>query len=290
MRGGTGDQRCGRQAGGAVVRALAGVWMLAVRVGWSAPDSELGGPSDVAVLAPGTELSTLTLGNGDRKRLADFLKALPPDHTAEVEWQTVAPGGEAIRHIIRITERNAAGARDGRELNYGDWYQQPHRVAHYRNDKQHGAEQLFDRGGKTLRTEILWEEGRMHGLRRTFHPDGTVQSETPHMKGEPHGESRTFDMKGRVIRTVPFVKGKRHGASVDYWAEAPEVVQRRIPYRDGEVHGLATAYYLSGKIKWECPFKENKQHGIEKHYAADGTVEKTVQWRDGEQVPAAEGE
>ncbi len=260
-------------------------WLLAL--GALAAAGEGG---DACFLAKGDTLPNgCVTGEGDIRRVKPLHEALPDGHRLRLEFTTVSRAvtgyADDVRYVSRITTLDAAGRQDGQEIEYGDWYRHPSRIAHYRQGKPHGLEQRFEPGGGTLLAEIPWEDGQVNGVRRSFHADGKVQSETPVKKGETHGESRTYDRQGRVIRTVPFVKGKRHGESVDYWPEAPDVVQRRIPYKNGEVHGLATSYYLNGKIKWECPFKDNLQHGTEKHYAVDGTVEKTVQWKSGDPVP-----
>ena len=44
-------------------------------------------------------------------------------------------------------------------------------------------------------------------------------------------------------------------------------------------------FYESGQLQREMLFKNNLQHGPEKQYAADGKLEKTKYFLDGEEVP-----
>ncbi len=252
-----------------------------------AEDPPTASNGDVMAVTHATAVESLKLTGGDQKRIREFLLSMPTGHVAEVECQTVAPGGEAIRHIIRITMRNAAGKADGRELNFVDWYRRAARECTYQDGVQHGVERKFSVEDGVLISETPWDKGRIQGVKRTYHSSGAVANESVYERGEIRGESCTYNPKGGVIRRVRFSRGERDGESVDYWPEKPEQVERVIPYRKGLVHGVAKAFYLGGQLKWQKSFKDNRQQGVETHYAVDGTVEKTLYWRDGNPVSNA---
>lgn len=244
--------------------------------------------SDVTAVDSNTVLSSLKLSEHDQKRIRDVLQSVPADHKVEVECQTLAPGGQAIRFIKRLTAVNAAGKPDGKEVYYVDWYRHTVRELQFKNGVQHGVEQHFDVESGALLSEIPWEKGKIQGVKRSFHPSGKLANEATYENGAIQGPSRSYSQDGKLIRVVNFVAGKREGEATDYWVDNPDAVERIIPYHKDKVDGVAKAFYLNGKLKWERPFKDNRQHGVEKQYAADGTLERTLYWLNGRDVPAEE--
>ena len=240
------------------------------------------------VVTAETDLESLGLGRGSIERMREILGEVSDAHRLEVQVSVVPrirTGYDQDMHFsTRITALDAQGRRDGPEREYSNWYQPAWRRATYKAGEPHGVEQHFTPNGATLQVEIPWENGAIHGMRRTFHPDGSVQTETPYENGEIQGLSRTYDRHGRVIRTVNFKDGRRHGESIDYWPENPEQIQRVIPYVEGQVHGIARAYYLDGTRSWERPFVENNLHGVERHYDSAGEPRRETYWLDNERV------
>ncbi len=275
-------------------RYVCGAWLTILAAGlvalapgvWAAPAAPAGGNSDVARIDAKTPLVSLQLSQHDQRRTNDLRATLPPEHKIEVECTTIAPGGSAVRYVCRLTVLNAAGKPDGQEINYADWYQHASRIATYKDGVLDGVERQFDVPGAFVTSETPWVKGKIQGIRRSFHPTGKLANETPYENGLVQGISRTYDVEGQVIRVTPFVKGAREGDAIDYWPGKASAVERSVPYHKGKVDGVAKAFYLNGTPKWERPFKDNRQHGVEKQYAADGTLEKTIYWRNGNQVPA----
>lgn len=246
------------------------------------------GNGDVAQLDATTPPATLKLSPHDQKRVSAIQDVMPKDHKIEVECRTIAPGGTPVRHICRLTTLNAQGKPDGQEQNFTDWYQHATRIATYKDGIQDGPERQYDVASGAMLSETPWVDGKIHGLKRTFHPNGKPANESTYEKGQIKGISRSFTADGQVSRTVSFVNGLRDGESIDYWPDKPDAVDRIISYKKGQVDGVAKAFYLNGKPKWERPYKNNRQHGIEKQFAADGAVEKTLYWFEGNPVSAEE--
>lgn len=261
-------------------------WALAfLMVAATAMEGYAGDSSDVTLLETNTEPASLSLGFHDVKRVRAILAEVGPGHKVEMECQTVAPdASKPIRHIVRLTPLNKAGKPDGQEQIYADWYRRATRTTEFRNGERQGVERQYDVDSGATLSETPWDKGVITGVKKTFYPNGKLSNETPYEKGVIAGQSKSYSEEGSLIRVVNYADGKRDGESIDYWPEKPDAVQRIIPYRKGLVEGVAKAFYLSGKIKWERPFKNNQQHGIEKQYAADGVVEKTLYWLDGNPV------
>ncbi|OPZ30550.1 MAG: MORN repeat variant [Lentisphaerae bacterium ADurb.BinA184] len=255
----------------------------------AAEPPEDGGNSDVCVVDKATALPNAMVKENDVRRVGPFVKALPDGYTARIEFATFGAGGDnrTIRYVCQMTPLDPDGRIDGTETAFADWYRKPSRLSPFKQDVRHGVERLFQNGGEVLQAEVPWEDGKIHGVKKTYHPSGALASETTYVQGSPTGLSRSFAPDGQLLRALPFKDGRRNGPMTDYWPGRGETVQRVIEYRDGEVDGMSREYYADGKVKWEKPFRRNTLHGIERHFAPDGTVERTRFWLDGKEVGEA---
>ncbi len=241
------------------------------------------------LVSAGTSPDELGLSGTSLERVKTALKDLPDGYALELEIQVrsrAVTGYETdVRYVSRITIVDADGQPDGEERIFPNWYQPPTRITQYRSGVRDGVERMYDSAGQRLEVEIPWSEGVIQGVRRSYHPDGSVQTETPFVDGVIEGESRTFDAEGRVLRIAPFQAGRRHGTSIDFWAESEEgQVQRKIPYQEGLVHGEAKAFYLDGTPQWVRPFRENRLHGVERHFDGEGVETRVIYWLNDERV------
>lgn len=249
-----------------------------------------GANSDFCIVAKATVLPTAQITATDARRVKPFLDALPEGYRARVEFTTFGAGGDdrTIRYVCLLTPLDPKDRIDGTELAFGDWYRKPVRITPFRQGVKHGSETLFQNGGDTPQAEIPWEDGRIHGVKKTFHANGQLASESTYEKDVVTGTVRTYAPDGQLIRVARFVKGERDGDMIDYWPGRGEVVERIVPYRKGVVDGLSKAFYANGALKWERPFRRNDLHGIERHFTVDGQVEKERYWLKGQAVGAEE--
>lgn len=264
---------------------LAGV--LAAGVLAAAPPSSEEPPEDAITVASLAEVPATEVKNVQQRLLA-FLKDLPPGHKVKIVMVNFGGGGGApIRYAQSMTPLGADGQPDGTELGWCDWYRAPVHMVPYKNGKRQGVEKLFTMEQEPwLNAEIPWVEGRLHGVRKTYHRSGKTASEATYVNGELTGETRGFSPDGKLIRVAPYVKGKRHGEVTDYWPETGKV-QQVVLYTNGQVNGVSHAWYANGQMKWERPFRNNRQHGIERCFDGQGKLEKTKYWVDGDEVDEA---
>jgi antitoxin component YwqK of YwqJK toxin-antitoxin module len=177
---------------------------------------------------------------------------------------------------------------DGLEIEYIDWYRSPQRKTLYKNGVKDGVEQLFHPGTDKLQHEIPWVNGRIEGVKKSYHQNGTPSVETPYKGGKITGEVKSFTDKSGLLRVARFTAGVRDGEMVDYWPDRQNAVERSVPYRKGQIHGMSRAFYADGKPKWEKPFRDNLQHGVEKQFSPDGKLERERHWIDGDTVTPEE--
>ena len=163
------------------------------------------------------------------------------------------------------------------------------RLVTYQTGVRHGIEKEWagSHSVRYLRIEIPWQNGKVHGQRKLYHPNGKVMTTTTYRNDVVTDESRTLDPEGRLERTVSFRNGKKHGEMKDLWPETGKL-RRSITYRDGKVEGVAREYYSNGKLKRESPLKNNALHGIEKLFQPDGKPQETRYWIDGDLVDEKE--
>lgn len=249
--------------------------------------------ADVGFVAKADKLPNAVVTNdGDVQRLKPLLEALPEGHRLRLEFTTVpkAITGQPndIRYAHLATMVDAQDRPDGLEVEYPNWYQHPLRKTLYKQGVKDGVEQLFHRGTDKLQHEIPWVNGKIEGVKKSYHENGKPSVETPYAAGKISGEVKSFTDKGGLLRVARFTAGVRDGEMVDYWPDRQNAVERSVPYRKGQIDGMSRAFYADGKPKWEKPFRDNMQHGVEKQFSPDGKLERERHWIDGDTVTPEE--
>lgn len=249
--------------------------------------------ADVGYVAKGDKLpNAVVTSDGDVKRLQPLVEALPDGHRLRLEFTTVPKAitnyKDDLRYARVITTVDAQDRPDGLELEYIDWYRPLQRKTLYKQGVKDGVEQLFHAGTDKLQHEIPWVNGRIEGVKKSFHANGKPSVETPYKGGKISGEVKSYTEKGGLLRVARFTTGVRDGEMVDYWPDRENVVERSVPYRQGQIHGMSRAFYADGKMKWEKPFRNNLQHGVEKQFSPDGKLERERHWIDGDTVTPEE--
>ncbi len=84
-------------------------------------------------------------------------------------------------------------------------------------------------------------------VRKTFHPNGVIQSERTYVRNQLEGPSKFYDELGRL--------------------------KREEFYKDNLLDSLARDFYPDGKVKTEVFYKAGKKHGIAKTYNELGWLE-----------------
>jgi antitoxin component YwqK of YwqJK toxin-antitoxin module len=249
--------------------------------------------ADVGFVAKADKLPNAVVMNvGDVNRLKPLIEALPEGHRLRLEFTTVPKSitGQPndIRYAHLVTTVDAKDQPDGLEVEYGNWYQHPVRKSLYKQGVKDGVEQLFHAGTDKLQHEIPWVSGKIEGVKKSYHQNGTPSVETPYKAGKITGEVKSFTDKSGLLRVARFTAGVRDGEMVDYWPDRQNAVERSVPYRKGQIHGMSRAFYADGKPKWEKPFRDNLQHGVEKQFSPDGKLERERHWIDGDTVTPEE--
>ncbi len=216
---------------------------------------------------------------------------MPPGAKVRVSIRNVfnPSRGGIVPTVAAFVPLDDEGRPHGDQRHYHPWGRLL-RTVPFVHGARHGVERVYGRRGRKsyVREEIPWTDGRVHGVKKAYHPDGTVRSASHYRRGQAHGASRAFDEKGRLLALTEFENGQRHDKAVKYWPDTGEP-RRVATYDRGDVTGVLREYYASGALKRELPFKENARHGVEKQYDPDGAVIRTRTWSQGELVSEKPG-
>lgn len=216
---------------------------------------------------------------------------VPSDHKLRIGVRHYYQDGVGFHDMIAvIVPLNAAGQPNGLESTYKEHIGLIHTTM-YKDGLKDGKEIEIAGAYQTAytRVETPWAAGKIHGVRKMFHPNKKILAETPFENGVENGESKSYDVDGNLIRTVTFKAGRREGNMTDFWPGTTKP-KRVVPYKSGKIEGVVRDFYLEGTLKAEIPFKSDRQHGIAKELQPDGKPIKTVYWIEGEQMPQAEFE
>ncbi len=156
-----------------------------------------------------------------------------------------------------------------------------HRLVPWKNGTRDGVAREFSDG--KLAAEIPWRDGRMHGTRRVYFPDGKVKSETQYVDGLAEKRAVIWDGSGKLMSECTMKAGKRHGAMTEYWPGTDQI-QRTASYKNDRLDGVVREFYRNGKLKRERRFRDDKAHGEDRIFGEGGNVTNERYWFDGDPV------
>lgn len=107
--------------------------------------------------------------------------------------------------------------------------------------------------------------GRKHGVWKTFYANGNIMSEGMYKHGLENGYFKEFDKDGNLISTAKYADGSK----LEDVAELVKLDMRKDYYPDGKVK-IAATYNKEGRLE-----------GVRREYRDDGTVEKSYIFRNG---------
>jgi antitoxin component YwqK of YwqJK toxin-antitoxin module len=129
----------------------------------------------------------------------------------------------------------------------------------FRNEKPHGTWTLYFPGTRIPSLKETYENGKLSGMRYTYHPSGKIAKE----------ETYKFDLLAGPLRT--------------YYEDGQ--LESLGEYRNSRKHGLYTAYYPGGKIREQGEYIADKKHKTWTDYDEQGNVKDTLVYRAGILVP-----
>ncbi len=121
------------------------------------------------------------------------------------EWSFWHPNGQLNRTVNFVEGRPDGKWQAFRE----DGTLQAERE--YAEGKRAGTWILYHPDGKTVRLELPYVDGKLHGIRKSFYVNGQERQRAPHTEGQVDGVVVEWDEAGRKVIEAEFTKGKQKG-------------------------------------------------------------------------------
>jgi antitoxin component YwqK of YwqJK toxin-antitoxin module len=112
--------------------------------------------------------------------------------------------------------------------------------------------------------------------RATYHPNGSPKELTPYQDGIIHGEKRTFHPAGEPNTIEQWVGGQQNGTTVVY-LHGEKFAE--VPYVDGSRQGIERRYRDGDQLVQEINWNDGQMHGPATNYVGD--TEKTEWYYQG---------
>lgn len=121
-------------------------------------------------------------------------------------------------------------------------------------------------------------DGVRHGVWRSRWPGGTLRAEVPFEAGRVHGLVRVFERDGRESRTEEWRAGRRHGraASTDEHG-----VRDEVEFVEGLIEGEHRVVLPDGAVLLREAFRNGQPHGDSDEYGPDGSHRSHRSFRNG---------
>lgn len=158
----------------------------------------------------------------------------------------------------------------------------PEIINYYKGAKT--AENLAKQEHYNYDGKVLIEKGfkdmKLHGPYKEFKEfDGTVKKELNYEAGQLHGEQKFYYSDGRVKTLLNYVQGKLDGAQKEYFFKT-DTIAAEHNYSGGILHGMQRRWNKDLTKKYHYSFVAGKPEGIQRKW--EGSQLKQEVWTQGE--------
>lgn len=129
------------------------------------------------------------------------------------------------------------------------------------NGQKEGLFQRFSPEGVLLE-EAYYRTDSLHGERKYFAANGTLESIEPYDNNRLHGKFKVFFANGALKIEQDFVKGALNGWSIRYYPNG--VVEEKVLLKDNVENGPFQEFHENGNLKTEGTYTPNEEgDGVE---------------------------
>jgi len=123
----------------------------------------------------------------------------------------------------------------------------------------------------TIKREATYRNGKLSGFVRTYHPNGTLQSECFFVEGMRHGPCQKFNADGTLWLAMTYRHGMPDGIERLY-NDAGDLMAETT-FKEGLKHGPHKFWGPDGMLAWEHHYANDKQDGEQRLYSPiDGSL------------------
>lgn len=129
---------------------------------------------------------------------------------------------------------------------------------------------------RTVRSYI---DGRLDGLRRDWHLNGQLASQSNYIDGGREGLSQSWHLNGQKEHECEFVEGYCEGVYRGWYENGQ--LQFEFNYVRGDLEGLARVWHTNGQLSAEANFLNDEQDGVSREWDKEGNLTKEVTYVNG---------
>lgn len=107
-------------------------------------------------------------------------------------------------------------------------------------------------------------DGRWQGVVRTYHPDGSKQSEARFRGGVMQDAARSWHANGQLASLVEYADGARHGAFSRWFDNGVTEVEKT--FDDDRESGHERRYLRNGRLLLDRTWRAGRKHGVETYF------------------------
>ena len=153
------------------------------------------------------------------------------------------------------------------------------RQDHYENGKRHGVSKSYARSG-AVETEVSWAEGKKDGPSRDYYESGQLKLDRMYSQGQLDGPHKKLNEAGLLLSEITYVQGeKREGVEYSYYETG--VKSKESHYVGDMRHGMTTSYYRSGAVSDEGQWVDGEKQGVHKSFFDSGALSSETPYANG---------
>ncbi len=103
----------------------------------------------------------------------------------------------------------------------------------------------YHENSQDILTREIYEDGKLHGLKQTYYPNGQLTEEQRYRRGVAEGANFYYSPEGTLLKKLQYENGKLHGPA--YYYDAAGNLLIAGSYKMGQKDGL-WKYYENGKL------------------------------------------
>lgn len=124
------------------------------------------------------------------------------------------------------------------------------------------------------------KDGRLTGLVKMYHDDGTLYAEATFNNGIKEGSFKTYHDNGTIKEQGTYKNGEFNGAYDSYFSD--KRIEQKCTYMNGLKEGKCTEYYNNGNIRIQRFYKHDQEQGLCEFYYQNGSIAGRFNYLDGE--------
>lgn len=129
-----------------------------------------------------------------------------------------------------------------------------------------------------LNTELIFENGKMHGNQKWMYDNGQLSKEENWLDGKKNGSFKFYNDKGDLTALINYKNDKNHGVLESWYENGTR--KDRINYKNGELHGQKEYWNEKGHISWRLQYLNGKKNGAHSYWDNSGKLRAIFNYRN----------